>query len=266
MSDYKQQVIDFFDRRTNYDAEGDAHPNEAKRLLKYVSLKSGQKILDLATGTGLVAIDAALQVVPKGSVVGVDISAGMLAQAKVKIRQQGIDNIELILADVEAIEFELEQFDVIFCCSALVYIKDILALAQKCYSWLKPSGCFAFTTPYRTAYLAEVRVKLCRDLFGIELPHIIRPLCTEEKCRSLLQQTDFEQIEIEKHLYNRSQIGNYDSVRIEREFYPRGNPLSYLSEAQLELLQAEYQKAVKQLISEKGIWQKSYHLYVKTFK
>ena len=55
MSDYKQQVTDFFNARTAYDTEGDAHPNEARRLLEYVFLKPGQTILDLATGTGLVA-------------------------------------------------------------------------------------------------------------------------------------------------------------------------------------------------------------------
>lgn len=79
MSNYKQQVVDFFERRTAYDAEGDSHPNEALRLLEYVPIKSGQTILDLATGTGLVAIAAALKTAPEGSVIGVDMSPGMRA-------------------------------------------------------------------------------------------------------------------------------------------------------------------------------------------
>ncbi|GAB4541967.1 MAG: hypothetical protein Tsb0014_34280 [Pleurocapsa sp.] len=56
---YKQQVINFFNSRTAYDSEGDSHPKEAQRLLEYVRLQSGQTILDLATGKGLVAIPAA---------------------------------------------------------------------------------------------------------------------------------------------------------------------------------------------------------------
>ena len=59
MSDYKQQVINFFNNRTAYDTEGDSHPREARLLLESVPLQSGQTILDLATGTGLVAIPAA---------------------------------------------------------------------------------------------------------------------------------------------------------------------------------------------------------------
>ncbi len=267
MKDYKQQVVDFFNARTAYDAEGNSHPQEAKRLLEYVPIKSGQIILDLATGTGLVAIDAAKKVAPSGSVIGVDISSGMLAQARSKIAAERIENLELIEADVESIDFAAEQFDIIFCCSALVYISDISAIVNKCYDWLKLGGCLAFTTPDRTSHLAEIRVKVCQDLFNLDLPHIIEPLWTAEKCRLLLQQSGFKNIAIAKHQYSRSKIDeNYGSVRIEQEFYPRGNPLLNLSEAQKELLQAEYKKAVEQLIADRGVWQTSTNLYVKAFK
>ena len=283
MHDYKQQVINFFDRRTAYDAEGDSHPQEAKRLLEYVRLKSGRAVLDMATGTGLVAIAAAKKVAPNGSVTGVDMSLGMLKQAKSKIAAEGIDNLKLIEADVEAMQrglgglpherlhqeaiaFDVE-FDVIFCCSALVYISDLTTMLNKCYSWLKPGGCFAFTTPDKKSYLAQVKVRVCQDLFGIDLPHIIRPLWTPTKCRNLLQQSGFKNIAIEKHLYSRTKIGdNYSFTRLEREFYPRGNPLSNLSEAQKELLQVEYTKAVTQLIAGRGVWQEANNLYVKAYK
>ena len=265
--DYKQKVIDFFNGRIAYDSEGDSHPREAKRLLEYVGVISGQTILDLATGTGLVAIPATKAVAPKGSVIGVDISTGMLAQAKDKIIAEAIDNLELIEADVESIDFNSEQFDLIFCCSALVYISDIPAIVDKCYRWLKSGGCLAFTTPDKSSYLADVRVKVCQDLFGIDLPHIIRPLWTPEKCHTILQKSGFQNIEIEKHQYRRYKIDkNYGSTRMEKEFYPRGNPLLNLSEAQKELLQAEYKKAVDQLIANQGVWQEATNLYVKAGK
>ena len=264
---YKQKVIDFFNARTSYDLEGDSHPNEAKRLLKYVTVKSGQTVLDLATGTGLVAIPAAKAVAPEGLIIGVDISKGMLAQAQDKILAEAIGNLELIEADVESIDFNREQFDTIFCCSALVYISDISAMMDKIYRWLKPDGCLAFTTPDKSSYLAAIRVKLCQDLFGIDLPHIIKPLWTPEKCRTMLQKSGFQNIEIERHRYQRYKIGqNYSSTRIEEEFYPRGNPLLGLSEAQKELLQAEYKKAIDGLIAEQGIWQEAHNLYVKGWK
>ena len=90
---------------------------------------------------------------------------------------------------------------------------------------------------------------------------------TAEKCRLLLQQSGFKDIEIESHQYSRSKIGeNYGSTRIEQEFYPRGNPLLDLSEEQKELLQNEYKKAVDKLIVEQGVWQDVTNLYVKARK
>jgi hypothetical protein len=99
------------------------------------------------------------------------------------------------------------------------------------------------------------------------LPHIIRPLWTPEKCTKLLQNSGFQNIEIEQHLFRRERINdNYGFTQIEKEFYPRGNPLLNLSEAERKLLQAEYKKAVERLIADRGVWQESINLYVKAFK
>ena len=67
--------------------------------------------------------------------------------------------------------------------------------------------------------------------------------------------------------YKREKIDyDYGSTQIEEEFYPRGNPLINLSEAQKQLLQTEFKKAVDLLIAEQGIWQEAISLYVKTWK
>ena len=164
--DYKQKIIDFFNSRTFYDSERRGHPENAKRLLDFVPVQPNQTILDLATGTGLIAIPVAKALENKGSVIGVDMSTGMLAQAKAKIRTEDIQNLELIESDVELIDFNNEQFDIIFCCSGLVYISDIPAIVDKIYRWLKPGGCLAFTSSNKGSHLSEVRVRVCKDLFG----------------------------------------------------------------------------------------------------
>ena len=268
MSHYKQQVIDFFNGRTDYDAEGDSHPREAKLLLGTVSVYSGQTILDLCTGTGLIAIPTAKKVTDKGSVVAVDMSSGMLAQAKSKIRTECLNNIELIEADVESVNFAREQFDIIFCCSAITYISDIPAILNRCYRWLKTGGYFAFTCPFKQAYLADIKVKVCQNLFGIDLPHINKPLWTPEKCRLLLQMSGFKDIVVEldhcgKYINTNS---NYLTAWDEQDFYPRGNPLCNLSLEQKAKLQADYQKEIAKLIREEGIWQDTTTLYVKSCK
>ena len=265
-TEYKQTIVDFFNRRINYDREGEKHPREAKKLLSSVEMQSGQTVLDLATGTGLLAIPAAKKVAP-GKAIGVDFSSGMLSQAKDKIEKEGINNLELIKGDIEKIEFEPEQFDRIFCSSAIVYVVDVPAMIGKCYSWLKPGGCFAFTTPYKTSYMAEIQVRLCQELLNIDLPHITRPLWTPEKCRWQLEQYGFNNIEIEVDRSKRLKpLGNaYDTHWHGQGFFPRGNPVTNLTDAQKKLLMTEYQKEVAHLITENGIWQDSTTLYVKAY-
>ncbi|MDJ0736841.1 MAG: methyltransferase domain-containing protein [Nostocaceae cyanobacterium] len=258
MNEYKQKVIAFFNHRTAYDQEGEWHPKEARKLLNMVPVKKGDKILDIATGTGLLAIDAAQKIGTTGHVIGVDFSPVMLNQAREKITALGLNNIELIESDAELIEFASNSFDAIFCCSALVFIPDIPAILVKWYDWLKFGGYIAFSTPGETAYMSSLQMEICQRLFNIKLPHILEPLNTPEKCRHLLQRVGFRDIKIEIQPSGEylSLTGNNNPFLNWRgeSFYPRGNPLLELSEMELEQLQTEYRTEIQKLATPEGVW------------
>ncbi|WP_293074996.1 methyltransferase domain-containing protein [Moorena sp. SIO3H5] len=74
LSEFKQEVATIYDNRSNSYDNGDFHPRLANGLIEHVDIRPRQKILDIATGTGLVAIEAAKRVGQDGRVVGVDIS------------------------------------------------------------------------------------------------------------------------------------------------------------------------------------------------
>jgi ubiquinone/menaquinone biosynthesis C-methylase UbiE len=59
--------------------------------MTYSQLHSGQNVLDLGCGTGLVAIKAKRIVGSEGRVVGVDVSHAMLAKARRKARRADLD-------------------------------------------------------------------------------------------------------------------------------------------------------------------------------
>lgn len=182
LDEYKQQVADYFDRRTNYDSESEFHPTLAHRLIERANIREGQTILDIATGTGLVAIEAAQIVGDRGYVVGVDISPGMLDRAKRKIEAAGLTNIEMRLADVETVEFSENSFDRILCCCAVPYIPNIPANLRRWWSFLKPGGLIGITGVSETAYIMGIVVTEIAQNYGIKMPKWNEATGTEEKC------------------------------------------------------------------------------------
>ena len=82
-----------------------------KKLVKQLKPLQPQKILDVATGTGDVAI-MALKILQPQQVIGIDISSGMLELGNEKLKKLGIENkIELCKGDSEAINFPDNSFD-----------------------------------------------------------------------------------------------------------------------------------------------------------
>lgn len=249
---YKQQVTEFFNKRTKYD--DDFRYRLALALVDFVQLQKGQKILDIATGTGIVAISAAEIVGNQGKVVGVDISSTMLNQAREKIEQAGLENIELIEADADYINFDDESFDVIFCSSAFMWLSDIPTALEKWYRFLNKGGTVAFSCFSETSFTAPIIIQACAKACGISLPNINSPLGTHQKCRDLLQKAGFQRISIETQ-----QFGNYISLDDAKSWdggclNPRSNPLAELSQLQLEQCKAEYQAEVERLATDKGVW------------
>ncbi|MGF1672721.1 MAG: methyltransferase domain-containing protein, partial [Rivularia sp. (in: cyanobacteria)] len=92
---YKQQLLNDFNSRTNYD-KGRFYIPIANKLVEFANLQNGNKILDVATGTGIVALNAAEKVGSEGKVIGIDISTGMLSNARKKLTETSLQNVEFI--------------------------------------------------------------------------------------------------------------------------------------------------------------------------
>ncbi|MBD2296594.1 methyltransferase domain-containing protein [Anabaena sphaerica FACHB-251] len=269
MDNYKQQIIEFFNSRTAYDQEkGSQHPLEAIFLLESIPLHQGQKILDIATGTGLVAIPTALKVGSEGYVIGVDMSPGMLRQAREKVAAVGLKNIEFIEEDAEYIHFNDGSFDVIFCCSSIVYFIDIPTSLQKWHRFLKPEGFVAFTCPTETAYMASVYTTICANFFGVELPHILATLGTPEKCHKLLTQAGLRDIEIK--IEKSGRYSNFSNTKLSNKLLNlifKGHPLlAEISQGQLDQLQVEYKSELEKLVTDQGVWEETTTFFVRARK
>lgn len=253
INEYKQRVIADFNSRNNYDQGNNFHPLFANRLIELAELQSGQKILDVATGTGGVAIAAAQIVGSEGKVIGVDISTGMLSQAQRKIEAAGLKNVELQEADADYITFNDNSFDAILCASAIVYLTDIPAALRNWHRFLKPGGLVAFSCFAETAHTMSVIYRVVAQKYGISLPNPNEPLGIPEKCYKMLHEAGFKDIKVINE-----QFGNYisDPERLWNINLNSacGNPLLQLSPEKLEQCKAEYLAEVQALATKQGIW------------
>lgn len=260
LNPYKQEIIAFYEARTNYDNDFTYH--RAIPLVELAHLQPGQHILDVAMGTGIIAIAAAEIVGSEGKVIGVDFTPGMLNQARRKIMTAGLQNVELIEADAESINFEDDHFDAIFCATAIVLLSDIPTALRHWYNWLKNGGLVAFSCSSATSFFTPVITKVCAK-YGFSLPNLHEPLGTPEKCYTLLQEVGFQEIEIKTE-----QFGSYLSLDEAKNYWKgrwlhsKGHPLFQLTDAQIEPLKAEFRAEIETLATEKGIWHENTTFFV----
>src|SRR6476469_8681593 len=89
------------------------HPM-ALPLLDLTDLQPGERVLDLATGTGMLARLAARRVTPGGAVTGLDLNAEMLKVARELPLPPGL-TIEWRQGSAQALPFDASVFDVVLC-------------------------------------------------------------------------------------------------------------------------------------------------------
>lgn len=112
----------------------DIYPDEFyQKIIDLGYCKENQKILDLATGTGVLPRNMYMY---GGKWTGVDIAENQIKYAK-KLSED-LD-IKYIVSQVEELEFEENSFDVITACQCFMYF-DKNILLPKTHKWLKPNG------------------------------------------------------------------------------------------------------------------------------
>jgi ubiquinone/menaquinone biosynthesis C-methylase UbiE len=108
------------------------------RSLEVLSPQSGEHIIDVGCGPGLLVHDLAIEVGPGGHVVGVDTSKPMLELAK--RRCDGLAQVELVESDATNLLADAAAFDAAACVQTLLYIEDTDQVLAEIYRVLKPGG------------------------------------------------------------------------------------------------------------------------------
>lgn len=111
------------------------------RVMALATPGPGDYVLDIACGTGAVTRGVAKSVGPYGRVVGLDLNQDMLEFArKSPLNQAGPGSIEWREGDANALPFQDETFDVVFCQIGLMFFPDQVTALTEMRRVLKPAG------------------------------------------------------------------------------------------------------------------------------
>ncbi len=110
-----------------------------KKVVKLVGQKSPKNVLDIATGTG----DLAIALVKTGAenIVGLDLSPGMLEIGKQKVNKQQLDEkVQMVLGDSENLAFEDNSFDAVTVAFGVRNFENLDKGLSEIYRILAPGG------------------------------------------------------------------------------------------------------------------------------
>jgi ubiquinone/menaquinone biosynthesis C-methylase UbiE len=110
------------------------------RLLEMAALQPGERVLDVACGTGLVTFRAAAQVGPGGAVIGTDIAARMVEHARQTATRKQLSHVTFERMGAEALQYSDGEFDAALCALGLMYVPQPLQALREMYRVLKPGG------------------------------------------------------------------------------------------------------------------------------
>lgn len=118
----------------------EAHGPATERMLDLADIRTGNRVLDVAAGTGDQTLLAAQRVGPTGHVLAIDLSSNMLRGATDAVRSAGLTNVETRIMDAESLDLATDSFDAIICRSGLMLFPDPPKALKEMRKVVKPGG------------------------------------------------------------------------------------------------------------------------------
>ena len=133
-----------FSTKKIYDVQSSFHDatfgrltkRRVQRAVEHIMARRGQSVLDLGVGTGASLEFYAGDV----KVIGVDLSLGMMREARLKIDELGIENVTLMQADALHLPFADDSFDHVLITHVISVVSDPVAVIRQAQRVCKPGG------------------------------------------------------------------------------------------------------------------------------
>jgi ubiquinone/menaquinone biosynthesis C-methylase UbiE len=212
----------------------------AADLIELAALRPGERVLDVACGTGVVARHALERVGDEGKVVGADINAGMLAVARAIGPE--IDASNWREASADKLPFPAEAFDVVLCQLGLQFFADRPAAVRELRRVLVPDGRVFVSVPGPIPRLfAELENAVARHL-GSQVSGFVRAVFSlhdPTELQQLLSSAGFQRTKAQSNLATLRLPGPVDFLWQYVHSTPLGAAAAQLDEDARTALQRE---------------------------
>ncbi|GMR07592.1 MAG: methyltransferase domain-containing protein [Gammaproteobacteria bacterium] len=256
----KQQVQQLFDTIAGgYDNPSmRLFPFVADKLVSIARLAPGEKVLDVATGTGMVAIAAAQMVAPQGRVMAIDMSQQMLDKADINIKKLTSGNVDLFEMDADSLDFRSNYFHAVLCSFGIFFLPDMLAGLKEWVRVTREGGRVAFTSFGMQAF--QPMAALFRERiqeFGVELPDQEKVawylMSDPDYCEELQTQAGLKEVEVTSRQMGYHMNNADDWWEVVWNSGMR-DMVGRLSADDLSQFRKQHLADVSALVTDKGLW------------
>jgi ubiquinone/menaquinone biosynthesis C-methylase UbiE len=184
----------------------------AEKMVSLAEIKPSDTVLDIGTGTGVVALQVSKIIGGNGKVLGIDLSEGMLATAEAKAEKLKLgQKVGFSQMDAEALDFRAEKFDVVVSLFALLHFPNPQIALKEIHRVMRPGGklvvAVGSSPPVFSASGIMHRLKILPDLFRrSQGKQLVAPGFLDSMVEQhLLESAEQEESHLASHSHNRTQ-------------------------------------------------------------
>jgi SAM-dependent methyltransferase len=175
----------------------------AQRIVAELDPRPGERILDVGCGNGALSLAVAPRVAPSGSVCGLDLSGPMLAVARRRAEDAGLDNVSFEQGDAQEHPLPEATFDATTSRFGVMFFEDPVAAFANLGRALRPDGRLVFACWQELLRNAWIMIPSSAALAFVPMPELGEPdapgpfaLADPDRIRSVLDDAGFADVTV----------------------------------------------------------------------